>query len=148
MTLRSAVAFQFTLIWQLPRAWRENPVMERCPLRDCWKQLRERGPSLWLTTKYGADGVPHDDMEFLINMRNRLEHSLCHHQRRQKPDGTTGAKCLIHIDENDNHATQCLTGDDRARLHDVGCHILHKVCLEAEPKSQRSCDYKNDRTPR
>ena len=43
----------------------------------------------------------------------------------------------MHIDENANHATQCFIGGYRAELHDVGCHILQKACLDVGPKSQR-----------
>ena len=35
------------------------------------------------------------------------------------------------------HAQRCLNGGDRAKLHDVGCHIFHNACCEAVLKGQR-----------
>ena len=62
---------------------------------------------------------------------------VCQHQRRQKSDGTAGARCLAQLDEQGQHAQKCLIGGDRAKLHDVGCHIIHNACCEAGLKSQR-----------
>ena len=62
---------------------------------------------------------------------------LCQHQRRQKSDGTPGTRCLAYLDEQGQHAQECLNGGDRAKLHDVGCHIIHNACCEAGQKSQR-----------
>ena len=39
---------------------------------------------------------------------------------------------LAHVDEKAS-----LIGGDGAKLHDVGCHILHDACIEAGLKSQR-----------
>ena len=41
------------------------------------------------------------------------------------------------LDEQGQHAQNCLIGGDRAKLHDVGCHIIHNACCEAGLKSQR-----------
>ena len=81
-------------------------------------------------------------MEFRINARVRLDlpviqQGLCQHQRRQKSDGTAGARCLAQLDEQGQHAQKCHIGEDRAKLHDVGCHIIHNACCEAGLKSQR-----------
>ena len=75
---------------------------------------------------------PLDDMEFRIGARVRLDlpviqQGLCQHQRRQKSDGTAGARCLAQLDEQGQHAQKCLIG------HDVG----HNACCEAGLKSQR-----------
>ena len=81
-----------------------------------------------------------DDMEFRINARMRLDllvvqGGLCQHQRRQKPDGTAGAKCLGHLgDRSDNASSE---ERERAQLHDVGCHIIHNACCAAGLKSKR-----------
>ena len=40
-------------------------------------------------------------------------------------------------DEQGQHAQKCLIGRHRAKLHDVGCHIIHNACCEAGLKSQR-----------
>ena len=66
-----------------------------------------------------------------------MQRGLCQHQRRQKPDGTPGARCLAHLDEQGQHAQRCLIGGDRAKLHGVGCHIIRNACCEAGLKSQR-----------
>ena len=58
-------------------------------------------------------------------------------QRRPKPDGTVGTRCLAHLDEQGQHAQKCPMGRDRASLHDVGCHIIHSACCEGGLKSQR-----------
>ena len=42
-----------------------------------------------------------------------------------------------HLDEQGQYAQKCLIGGDRAKLHDVGCHIIHNACCEAGLKSQR-----------
>ena len=81
-------------------------------------------------------------MEFRLNARVRLDllviqQGLCQHQRRQKSDGTVGGRCLAQLDEQGQHAQKCLIGGDRAKLHDVGCHIIHNACCEAGLKSQR-----------
>ena len=81
--------------------------------------------ALWLTTNEGPECVPLDDMKFRINARVRLDlpviqQGLCQHQRRQKSDGTAGARCLTQLDEQGQHAQKCLIGGDRAKLHDVG----------------------------
>ena len=98
--------------------------------------------ALWPTTNEGPECVPLDDMEFRINARVLLylpviQQGLCQHQRRQKSDGTAGARCLVQLDEQRHHAQKCLIGGDRAKLHDVGCHIIHNACCEAGLKSQR-----------
>ena len=66
-----------------------------------------------------------------------IQLGLCQHQRRQKSDGTAGARCLAQLDEQGQHAQKCLIGGDRAKLHDVGCHVIHNACCEAGLKSQR-----------
>ena len=48
-------------------------------------------------------------MEFRINARVRLDlpviqQGLCQHQRRQQSDGTAGARCLVQLDEQEQHA--------------------------------------------
>ena len=98
--------------------------------------------ALWLTTSEGPECPPLDDMEFRINAGVRLDlpviqRGLCQHQWRQKSDGTPGAKCLAHLDEQGQHAQRCLIGRDRAKLHDVGCHVIHNACCEAGLISQR-----------
>ena len=80
-------------------------------------------------------------MDFRISARIRLgllvvQRGRCGHQRRQEPDGT-GAMCLAHLDEHGQHAQKRVTGGDRAKLHDVGCHIVHNASCEAGLKSQR-----------
>ena len=52
---------------------------------------------------------PLDDIEFRINAKIRLDlpvvpRGLCQHQRRPRPDGTAGARCLAHLDERGQHA--------------------------------------------
>ena len=86
--------------------------------------------------------TPLDDLEFRINARVRLDlfvvqGGLCQHQRPQKPDGTAGAKCLAHVDEHGQHAQKWFIGGNRAKLHDVGCQIIHNACCAAGLKSQR-----------
>ena len=81
-------------------------------------------------------------MEFRINARVRLDfpviqQGLCQYQRRQKSDGTAGARCLAQLDEQGQHAQECLIGGDRSKLHDVGCQIIQNACCEAGLKSQR-----------
>ena len=98
--------------------------------------------ALWLTTDEGPGCAPLDGIEFRINARVRLDlpviqWGLCQHQRRQKSDGTPGARCLAHVEEQGQHAQRCLIGGDRAKLHDVGCHIFHIACCEAGLTSQR-----------
>ena len=98
--------------------------------------------SLWLTVNEGPECTPLDDLEFGINAKMRLDlpvvqGGLCQHQRRQKSDSTAGAKCLAHLDDHGQHAQQCPPGGDRAKLHDVGCHIIQSACCEARLISQR-----------
>ena len=98
--------------------------------------------ALWLTMNEGPECAPLDDMEFRINARARfdlpvIQQGLCQHQRRQRSDGTAGARCLAQLDEQGQHAQKCLIGGDRAKLHDEGCHIIHNACCEAGLKSQR-----------
>ena len=105
-------------------------------------QVEREENALLLTTNEGLECGPLDDMEFRINARVRfdfpvIQQGLCHHQRRQKSDGTAGARCLAQLDEQRKHALKCLIGGDRAKLHDVGCHIIHNACCEAGLKSQR-----------
>ena len=77
------------------------------PLIDSAARLSQLGGdenALWLTTNEGPECAPLDDMEFRINERVRfdlpvIQRGLCQHQRRQKSDGTPGAKCLAHLDE-------------------------------------------------
>ena len=115
------------------------------PLIDSAARLSQLGGdenALWLTTNEGPECASLDDMEFRINARVRLDlpvtqRGLCQHQRRQKSDGTPGARCFAHLDEQGQHAQRCLMGGDRAKLHDVGCHIIHNACCEAGLKSQR-----------
>ena len=81
-------------------------------------------------------------MEFRINAKIRwdlpvMQRDLYQHQRRRKPDGTAGARCLAHPDEYGQHAQRCRIGCDRAKLHDVACHIIHNACCEAGLKSLR-----------
>ena len=85
---------------------------------------------------------PLDDMKFRINARVRLDlpviqQGRCQHQRQQKSYGTVGARCLAQLDEQGQHAQRCLIGGDWAKLHDVGCHVVHNACCEAGLKSQR-----------
>ena len=65
-----------------------------------------------------------------------MQEGLCLRHRRQ-PDGAAGSKCLAKLDEQGQHAQKCLIGGDRAKLHDVGCHIIHNACCEAGLKAQR-----------
>ena len=44
---------------------------------------------------------------------------------------------MSQLDDQGQHALKCLIGGDRAKLHDVGCHIIHNACCEAGLKSQR-----------
>ena len=60
-----------------------------------------------------------------------MQGGLCQHQRRQKPDGTAGAKHLTHLYEHGQYAQKCFIEGDRAKLHDVGCHIIHNACCAA-----------------
>ena len=53
----------------------------------------------------------------------------CQHQRRQKPDGSAGARCLANLDEHGQHAQKRLIGGDQSKVHDVGCHIVHNACV-------------------
>ena len=81
-------------------------------------------------------------MDFRTNARVRLDlpvmlRGQCQHQRSQKPDGTPGARCLAHLDEQGQHAQRCLIEGDRAKLHDVGCHVIHNACCEPGLKSKR-----------
>ena len=108
----------------------------------CLRPLGGDENALWLTTNEGPECAPLDDMEFRISARVRLDlpviqQGLCQHQQRQKPDGTAGARCLAQLDQQGQHAQKCLIGGDRAKLHDVGCHIIHNDCCEAGLKSQR-----------
>ena len=50
------------------------------------QQLGGEESALWLTANDGLDGLP------------VIEHGLGQHQGRQKPDGTAGATCLLHIE--------------------------------------------------
>ena len=105
-------------------------------------QLGGEENALWVSTNEGPECAPLDDMECPINARVRLDlpvfqQGLCQHQRRQKSDGTAGARCLAQLDEQGQHAQKFLLGRDRAKLHDVGCHIIHNACCEAGFKSQR-----------
>ena len=128
--------------------WKQ-PLAEaaiRCePLRSLVVRLTRMGGdenALWLTANEGPECAPLEEMEFRINARVRLDLPViqqvsCQHQRRQKPDGTAGARCLAHLDEQGQHAQKCLIGGDPAKLHDVGCRIIHNACCEAGLKSQR-----------
>ena len=63
-------------------------------------------------------------MEFRTNARVHLDlpvmqQGLCQHRRRQKSDGTAGARCPAQLDEQGQHAQKWLIGGDRAKLHDV-----------------------------
>ena len=140
-------------VWARPRRKRQEswkqPLSEaatRCePLKSHAARLTQTGGdenALWLTVNEGPECTPLDDLEFRINARMRLDlpvvqGGLCQHQRRQKPDGTVGAKCLVHLDEHGQHAQKCLIGGDRAKLHDVRCHIIRSACCAAGLKSQR-----------
>ena len=72
------------------------------PLANCaarLHQLEGEENALWLTTNEGLECAPLDDMEFRINARVRLDlpviqQGSCQHQRRQKSDGTAGARRL------------------------------------------------------
>ena len=127
--------------WKQPLA---EAATRNEPLADSaarLSQLEGDENALWLTTNEGPECAPLNDMEFRINARVRLDlpviqQGLCQHRRRQKPDGTAGARCLAQLDEQGQHAQKCLIGGDRAKLHDVGCHI-HNDCCEAGLKSQR-----------
>ena len=97
---------------------------------------------MWLTANVGPDTAPLDDVEFLINMRVRLDlkvmqQGLCQHRRRPKDDGAPGARCLAPLDAFGRHATRCMIGGARVTLHDNGCHIAHRACVEAGMRSQR-----------
>ena len=131
-----------------PASWKQTlaeAATETGPLADCAGRLHqlegdENAP--WLTTNEGPACVPLDDMEFRINWRVRLDlpviqQGLCQHQRRQKSDGADGARCLAQLDEQRQHAQKCLIGRERAKLHNVGCHIIHNACCEAGLQSQR-----------
>ena len=128
--------------WKQPLA---EAATKTGPLAEVAARLHQLGAdenALWLTTNEGPECVPLDDMEFRINARVRLDlpviqQGLCQHQRRQKSDGTAKARCLAQLDEQGQHARRCLIGGDRAKLHDVGCHIIHNACCEAGLKSQR-----------
>ena len=128
--------------WKQPLA---EAVTKTGLLVDSAARLNQLGGdenALWLTTNEGPECAPLDDMEFRINARVRLDlpmiqQGLCQHQRRQKSDGTAGARCLAQLDEQGQHAQKCFIGGDRAKLHDVGCHIIHNACCEAGLKSQR-----------
>ena len=128
--------------WKKPLA---EAATKTGPLANCAARLHRLGGdenALWLTTNEGLECVLLNDMEFRISARVRLtlpviQQGLCQHQRRQKSDGTAGARCLVQLDEQGQHAQKCLIGGDRAKLHDVGCHIIHNACCEAGLKSQR-----------
>ena len=128
--------------WKQPLA---EAATKSEPLVNCaarHHQLERDKNALWLTTNEGPECAPLDDMEFRINARVRLDlpliqQGLCQHQRRKNSDGTPEARCLAKLDEQGQHAQKCLIGGDRAQLHDVGCHIIHNACCEAELKSQR-----------
>ena len=128
--------------WKQPLA---EAATKSEPLMNCAARLHQLGGdenALWITTNEGPECAPLDDMELRTNARVRLDlpviqQGRCQHQRRQKPDGTEGAKCLAQLDEQGQHAQKCLIAGDRAKLHDVGCHIIHNACSEAGLKSQR-----------
>ena len=44
---------------------------------------------------------------------------------------------MAHPNEYGQHAQRCRIGGDRAKLHDVACHIIHNACCEAGLKSLR-----------
>ena len=114
------------------------------PLAEFAARLHELGGdenAPWLTTNEGPECVMLDDMEFRINARVRLglpvmQQGLCQHQQRQKSDGTAGARGLAQLDEQGQHAQKCLIGRDRAKLHDVGCHIIHNACCESNRREK------------
>ena len=65
-----------------------------------------------------------------------VQRGLCQHQRRQKPDGTAGARCLAHLDEHGATRTEVL---HRRRPSKASrCGLPHHIaCCEAGLKSQR-----------
>ena len=129
-------------------SWKQ-PLAEaatRCePLKSVAARLARLGGdrnALWLTVTEGPERTPLDDLEFRINARIWLGLSMvrggqCQHQKRQKSDGTAGAKSLAHLDDHGQHAQKCLCGGDRAKLHDADCHTIHNACCEAGPTSKR-----------
>ena len=129
-------------------SWKQ-PLAEaatRCePLKSVAARLARLGGdrnALWLTVTEGPERTPLDDLEFRINARIWLGLSVvrggqCQHQKRQKSDGTAGAKSLAHLDDHGQHAQKCLCGGDRAKLHDADCHTIHNACCEAGPTSKR-----------
>ena len=46
---------------------------------------------------------------------------------KTEPDGTAGARCLSHLEEQEQHAQKCLTEGDRAKLHDVHTMLAVKL---------------------
>ena len=75
---------------------------------------------MWLTANDGPDCVPLDNVEFRINVNVRLNLPIVEPTLRQHHGRQTG--CL-----KPDAGLQCLIGGDTAKLHDVGCHLLHSA---------------------
>ena len=97
--------------------------------------------ALWLTANAGPETAPLDDIEWLLNMRVRLDlpvlaQGLCQH-RRMTVDGRPGKLCLAPLDTYGHHAVACMIGGNRTTVHDVGCHLLHSACCCSGLRAQR-----------
>ena len=107
-------------MWKQPLA---EPATRCEPLREVAARLSQLGGEengLWLAANESPECAPLDDTEFRINTRVRLDllviqQGLCQHQRRQKPDGTPGTRCLAHLAEQGRHAQKCPIGEGTER---------------------------------
>ena len=98
--------------------------------------------ALWLTANVGPDAEPLDDLEFVTNMRLRVDLAvmaacLCQHRRHPTPSCRDGKRCLAACDRAGWHAQECMVGGARITLHNSCCSILHSVCREAGLRAQR-----------
>ena len=98
--------------------------------------------ALWLTANEGPECTPPRTTWASVSMQGcGWTSPWCKEDCSKFKDGRNqmaqGAKSSVHLDEHGQHAQKCLVGGDRAKLHDVGCHIIHKACCAAGLKSQR-----------
>ena len=129
-------------------SWKQPLAEARCePLKSVAARLAQLDGdenALWLTVNESPDCTPLDDMGFSTDAQVRLDlpvvqGGLYQHQRRQKYQTAQQGPSAwpAHLDGHGQHAQKCLIGGDRAKLHDVCCHIIHNACCQAGLQSQR-----------
>ena len=129
------------------RQWTQALAAAACKgpsLQPIARRLRDLGGEengLWLRANAGPDLQPLDDLEWVINMRLRLdlqqgETCLCQH-RRAAIGGIEGKRCLEPLDPFGIHALQCMIGGARTTLHNSLCRIVHTACVSAGLRAQR-----------